>query len=71
MRATFTTAFLISNTVVLKPYSHSTTFDPQSFTPLHPYLKFQVRLIDLSQSDIQILYGLQIDNAIRQCVDNK
>ena len=30
----------------------------------------QVSLIDLSQSDIQILYGLQIDNGIRQCVNS-
>ena len=36
-----------------------------------PYLKFQVSLIALSQSDIQILYGLQIDNVFRQCVDSK
>ena len=36
----------------------------------HPYFKFHVRLIDLSQSDIQILYGLQIDNVIRQCVNS-
>ena len=27
-----------------------------------PYIKFQVSLIDLSQSDIQVLNGLQIDN---------
>ena len=66
IRTTTTTKFLISNTVVLNPYSHS-TFDPQSFAPLHLYLKFQVHLIDLSKSDIQILYGLQIDNGIRQC----
>ena len=36
---------------------------------LLPYLKFQVRLIDLSQPAIQIPYGVQIDNAIRQCVN--
>ena len=36
-----------------------------------PYLKFQVSLIGLSQSDIQILYGLQIDNVIQQCVASK
>ena len=29
-----TTAFLISNTVVPIPYSHSTVFDPQSFAPI-------------------------------------
>ena len=28
----------------------------------HSYLKFQVCLIDLCQSNIQILYSLQIDN---------
>ena len=36
----------------------------------HPYLNSQVSLIDLSQSDIQILYGLQIDNGIWQCVSS-
>ena len=34
------------------------------------YLKFQVCLIDLPQSDIQILYGLQIDNGIQQRVSS-
>ena len=33
-RTTTTSAFLISNIVVPYPYSHSTAFDPQSFTPL-------------------------------------
>ena len=28
----------------------------------------QVTFLDLLQSDIQILYGRQIDNGIRQCV---
>ena len=37
---------------------------------LHPYLKFQVFLIDITQSDIQILYGLQIDNGIPQSVNS-
>ena len=37
----------------------------QYLSLLHPYLKFQVCLIDLSQSDIQILYGFQMDNGIR------
>ena len=36
---------------------------------LHPYLKFQFRLIDLSQSNIQMLYGLQINNEVRQFVN--
>ena len=36
----------------------------------HPYLNFQVSLIDLSQPDIQILYGLQIDDGIQQCVNS-
>ena len=40
-----------------------------SIFPIH-YLKFQTGLIDLSQSGIQILYGLQIDNGIRQCVNS-
>ena len=70
IRTTTTTGFLISNTVVPNPYSHSTTFDLKFFAPLHPYLKFQVRLIDLPQSDIQIFYGLQTDNSIWQCVNS-
>ena len=37
---------------------------------LQPYLKFKVYLIDLSQSDIQIIYGLQIDNGIWQRVNS-
>ena len=36
----------------------------------HPYLKFQIHLIDLSQSSIQVLYGLQTDDGIRQCVNS-
>ena len=50
---------------------------PESLQPQYnilylsnPYLKFHVRLIDLSQSDIQILTGLQICNGIRQCVSS-
>ena len=34
IRTTTSTAFLNSNTVVLNPYNHSTTFIPQSFAPL-------------------------------------
>ena len=34
IKTTTTTAFLISNTVVLNPYSHSAASDPQSFAPL-------------------------------------
>ena len=40
------------------PYRYSTSFNLQ---PLHTYLKFQVRLIDLCQSDIQKTYNLQKD----------
>ena len=36
----------------------------------HPYLKFQIHLIDLPQSSIQVLYGLQTDDDIRQCVNS-
>ena len=36
IKTTTTTVFLISNTVVPNPYSHSTAFDPHL---LHPYLK--------------------------------
>ena len=36
----------------------------------HLHLKFKVCLINLSQSDIQTLYGLQIDNYIWQCVNS-
>ena len=60
---TTTNTFLIPNTVVLNPYSHSAAL---ILNLLHLYLKFQVHLIDLSQLDIQILYGLQIDNDIWQ-----
>ena len=49
-------------------YSHSTTYSVLNL--LLSYLKFQVRLIDLPQSAIQIPYGVQIDNAIRQCVNS-
>ena len=62
-----TTAFLTSNTVVPNPYNHSAAFDLQSFTPLS---EVPVSLIDMSQSNIQILYNLQIDNGILQCVDS-
>ena len=51
--------FLIYNTVVLNPYSHITA-----------YLKFQVRLIDMSWFDIKILHDLKIDNGIWQCVNS-
>ena len=50
------TVFLISNTIILDPYSHGTTFDPQSFAHLHRYLKFQVLLIGLPQYDIHTLW---------------
>ena len=57
--------FLISKIVVPNQYSHGTAYDLNSS---HPYLKFQVRLKDLFQSDLQILYSLQTDNGILQCV---
>ena len=60
IRTTTTTMFLIFNTVVLNPYSHSIEFNSPSFAPW-PYL---------SQSDIQILYGFQIDNGIWQFVNS-
>ena len=34
IQTTTTTAFLISNTALPNPYSHSTAFNPQSFAPL-------------------------------------
>ena len=40
------------------------------FNLSHPYFKFQVLLMDLSQYDIETLYGLQIDNGVRQCVNS-
>ena len=52
-------------------FQHSS---PESLQPLaqhlilnlpHPYFNFQVSLIDLSQPDIQILYGPQIDDGIQ------
>ena len=54
VKTTTTTAFSISSTV-LNPHNHVTVFNPQPFAP---YLKFQVSLLDLSQSDIQIFYLL-------------
>ena len=38
IRTTTTTAFLISNTVVLNPNSHSAALDPQSFASFAPGL---------------------------------
>ena len=67
IKITTTTAFLISNTVVPNPYSHIRAFIPHLS---HPYLQFHNCLIDLSQPDIQILYGLQIDHGIRQCINS-
>ena len=49
---TITKAFLISNTAVPNPYSSSTAFNPESFTPI------PLSLLDLSQSDIHVLYRL-------------
>ena len=40
------------------------------FNLSHPYFKFQVLLMDLSQYDIETLYGLQIDNGVRQFVNS-
>ena len=37
---------------------------------LHPYLKFYVSSIDLSQSEIRILYNLQKDNGIPQSANS-
>ena len=66
IRTTTTTAFLISNTVIPNPYSLA----QNSILYLsHPYLKFQVCLTDLSQSDNQIIYSLQKDNGICQLLD--
>ena len=65
---------LISNTVVLNPYNliltTLTTVQQSNLNLQHPYLKFQVHLIDLFKPDIQILYDLQINSGIRQCVNN-
>ena len=58
------------NTVVPNLYSHNTAFNPQTLNLWQPYRKFQVCLIDLSEPAISILYGLQIDNGIRQCVNS-
>ena len=66
LRTTTTAVFLIFSKVVVNPYSHSIWS-----SIIHtPYLKFKVRLIGLAQSDIQILYGLQIDNGISCCVNS-
>ena len=37
---------------------------------LYLYLEFQVSLIDLLQSDIQIFYSFEIVNGIQQCVNS-
>ena len=58
IRTTTTTALLISNTAVPNPYSHSKVFHLQSFAPLS-YVPGSFNTVDLSQSDIQILYGLR------------
>ena len=65
---TASTVFFISKTIVLNPYSNGAIFDPQ-FS--YPFLNLHVCWIDMSQSDIQILYSLQIDNGIRQCVNSR
>ena len=58
-RLTTNTAFLISNISNILSSIFRT-----------PYFKFKVRLIDLFQSDIQTLNGLQIDKVIWQCVNS-
>ena len=58
---TSTTAFLIPCTVVPNAYSHSKLFHPQSSATLSS-VSGSVNIVDLSQSDIHILYNLQIDN---------
>ena len=58
-RLTTTTAFLISNISNILSSIFRT-----------PYFKFKFRLIDLFQSDIQTLNGLQIDKGIWQCVNS-
>ena len=59
--------FLIS-TLYSANSANTVTNSPQSAIVQHsilhlllPYLKFQLHLIDLSQCDIHILYGLQLD----------
>ena len=68
IRATTATVFLIPNTVVSNPYSHSTAFDLQFFAPL-PWVPVPLNR-SLSQTAIQILYGFQIGNCIQQCVNS-
>ena len=58
-RLTTTTAFLIFNISNILSSIFRT-----------PYFKFKFRLIDLFQSDIQTLNGLQIDKGIWQCVNS-
>ena len=69
MRTTFTTAFLI---LTQQSWILTTIIQHYILNLSHPhlYLKFQVHLIGLPQCDIQILYGLPIDNGIRQCVNS-
>ena len=54
IRTTTIAAFLIFNTVVPNHYINNTVFNSFSFKS-H---KFKVHLIELSQSDVQILYSL-------------
>ena len=61
---TTTTAFLISNTVVPTPSNHIVQHSILNLS--HPYLKLQITLIDLLQSEILIFHSLQIDHGIWQ-----
>ena len=60
---------LPSRTIVPTPYSHSAAFVPQSFSPLSLSSRSKFQVLDLSQSDIQIVYGSKINDCIRQYVN--
>ena len=57
-----TITFLISNTVVLNPYSHSTACDPQSFAPL----TYVPCLFNRCSNTLRP----RIDNGIQYCLDS-
>ena len=66
LRTTTTATFLISNTVVPNPYSHSAAFDPQSLAPFSKVQGSFSRSVSVWHS---VHYSLQIGNGILQCVN--
>ena len=68
LRTTTITVFLISNTVVPNPYSHSATFNPQSFAPLSlALIPFKICPSLIFKYFMSFKYVLVL---IRQCVNS-